>query len=336
MAPCTLPALHVRGEPLLSALAFAPMSGVSNLPARLVAREAGAGLVFSETVSARALVEGRPGALRKLRTDPREGRLAVQLFGGEERFLGEAAVGLAARGIQWLDWNLGCPVKKFLRAGAGAALLREPRLLPPLLAALRRSFPGTLSVKLRLGWDASHLVACEVARMCAAEGVDLVSVHGRTRAQQYRGHADREAIARVVDAVHGLPVLANGDVRSADDVFSMLEETGAAGVMIGRAAVGNPWIFAEALARSAGHSMDSPPRQVRLATLERHVDWIARVVDDSEARTAQVRRYVAAYSKGLPGSGRFRQRALAEPDPERIVSLAREFLSEGERHRRAA
>ena len=303
------------------------MSGISNLPARLLAREAGAGLSFSETISARALVEGRPGALRKLRSDPREGQFAVQVFGSEASFLAEAAANLADRGVRWLDWNLGCPVKKFQRAGAGAVLLREPAKLPPLLAALRRSFPGALSVKMRLGWDASRFVADEVARLSAAEGADLVTVHGRTRAQQYRGHADREAIARVVDAVPGIPVLANGDVRCADDVFTMLDETGAAGVMIGRAAVGNPWIFADALARSAGERSSAPARRVRLATLEHHVDWIARVVDDPKARIAQLRRYVAAYSKGLPGSGRFRERALAETDPDRMMGLAREFLA---------
>ena len=316
------------------------MSGISNLPARLLALEAGAGLAFTETVSARALVEARPAALRKLRSDPGEGRLAVQLFGGEDSFLADAAAQLADRGVRWLDWNLGCPVKKFLRAGAGAALLREPALLPPLFATLRRSFPGTLSVKMRLGWDATQFVADEVARMAAAEGVDLVTVHGRTRAQQYRGHADREGIARVVAAVPEIPVLANGDVRSADDALTMQGETGAAGVMIGRAAVGNPWIFAQVLARSAGEQASAPARRVRLATLERHVEWIARVVDDPDARVAQVRRYVAAYSKGLPGSGRFRERALAQTDPDRIVGLAREFLSGQDRspvrQRRAA
>ncbi len=328
MPPSSLPTLRVRGEPLSSALAFAPMSGISNLPARLLAREAGAGLVFSETISARALVEARPSAVRKLRSHPQEGRLAVQLFGGEARFLGEAAQLLAARGVEWLDWNLGCPVKKFLRAGAGAALLEEPAKLPALMAALRRHMPGALSVKLRLGPDASHFVADEVARMAAAEGFDLVSVHGRTRSQQYRGRADRSGIARVVAAVPELPVLANGDIATPEDVFSMLADTGAAGVMIGRAAVGNPWLFAHTLAQARGERPQAPARQVRLATLERHIDWIRQSIDDPEAQTIQLRRYVAAYSKGLPGSNRFREHALRETDPARMLSLAHTFFSE--------
>ncbi|MGI9431274.1 MAG: tRNA-dihydrouridine synthase, partial [Myxococcota bacterium] len=171
------------------------------------------------------------------------------------------------------------------------------------------------------------IVAPQVARIAADEGVDLVSVHGRTRAQQYRGQVDREAIAAVVDAVPGLPVLANGDIRSPDDVFEMLRATGAAGVMIGRAAVGNPWIFAHTLAAAEGRSAEAPSGLTRLETLERHVDWITRVVDDEAARTAQLRRYVAAYSKGLAGSGRFREHAQMETDPDRILSLARDFLS---------
>lgn len=322
--------LQVREECLASPLVFAPMSGVSNLPARLLAHEAGAGAVFTETVSARALVEGRPGALRKLHSHPLEGRLAVQLFGAERHFLGEAAARLSASGIDWVDLNLGCPVKKFQRAGAGATLLREPRKIAPLLAAIRSASPGVFSIKIRLGWDASQRVGPEVARIAAAEGVDLVSVHGRTRAQQYRGSVDRDAIAEVVDAVPALPVLANGDIRTPDDVFSMLRDTGAAGVMIGRAAVGNPWIFARTRAAAAGTPDAPPSRHARLETLERHVEWIARSVEDPAARTAQVRRYVAAYSKGLAGSGRFREHALSEEDPDRIVSLARDFLRPSE------
>jgi nifR3 family TIM-barrel protein len=304
------------------------MSGISNLPARLLAREAGAGLVFTETISARALVEDRPGALRKLASHPDEGRLAIQLFGGEAAFLGEATQRLVDRGVGWIDWNLGCPVKKFLRAGAGAALLAEPAKLPRLMRAMRHHMPGTLSVKMRLGPDAAHFVADEVAGMAAAEGFDLVSVHGRTRTQQYRGKADRDGIARVVAAVPQLPVLANGDIRSPEDVFSMLADTGAAGVMIGRAAVGNPWLFAQTLALGSGEQPEAPARRVRYATLERHVDWIQHSINDPAARTAQVRRYVAAYSKGMPGSSRFRERALCESDPATLLSMARVFFGE--------
>jgi len=328
LASPALPTLDVRGERLVSPLAFAPLSGVSDLPARLLAHEAGAGLVFTETLNARALVEGRPGALRRLRTDPAEGRLAVQLFGAEPHYLGEAAARLADAGFTWLDLNLGCPVKKFLRAGAGAALLRAPDRLAPLFAALRERFAGTVSVKLRLGWDAAHGVAPEVTRLAAAEGLDLATIHGRTRAQQYRGHADRDAIAAAVESADDLPVLANGDVRTPEDVFAMLRDTGAAGVMIGRAAVGNPWIFAQTRALAAAGHADAPSRRIRLDTLERHVAWIASCTDDPGARNTQIRRYVAAYSKGLPGSSRFRAAALAEPDPDRMVRMARTFLSD--------
>lgn len=327
-----LPSLSVGARALVSPLAFAPMSGVSNGPARWIAREAGAGLVFTETISARALVEGRETALRKLDRAADEAPLAAQLFGRDPDAMAEACRILADRGLDWVDLNLGCPVKKFERAGAGASLLRELPLVGRIVGSMRAAFPGTLSVKTRLGWDAHSVVAAEVARIAAEQGAELLSVHGRTRAQQYRGRADRDAIAEVVAAVPGLPVLANGDIRTPDDVFAMLGETGAAGVMIGRAAIGNPWIFAHTLERARGEAVRPPSAGERLVVLERHVAWLASAVDDPTARLHQVKRHAAAYSKGLAGGARFRERAIEAADPDQIVRLARAFLGE----RRAA
>lgn len=320
--------LEIRGVRLPNRLVMAPMSGVSTLSARLIARDAGAGLVMTETLSARAFLAGRGGAPAKIATVPQEDRLAVQLFGSEPEILAEACGRLAERGFTWIDLNAGCPVPKFIRQGAGAALLRDPARLARIVAAMRARFEGVLSVKLRAGWDAASRNAPVVARQVVDEGADLISIHGRTRAQQYRGRADRVLIREVVRAVPEVPVLANGDVVAPADVAALVLQSGAAGVMIGRGAIGNPWIFEAALAWGGPRELAPPDPATRLRTLERHVELVARAARGPEARVRELRRYAAAYSRGLPGGKQFRIRAMAAREPEALVALARDFLSD--------
>ncbi|MEE9607300.1 MAG: tRNA dihydrouridine synthase DusB [Myxococcota bacterium] len=309
-------------------LVLAPMAGVSNLPFRLIAREAGAALTFTETVSAKGLVMGGPKTRRLLRSSPREAPVAFQLFGSDPAILGEACRRLGAEGVAWIDLNAGCPVKKFIKNRAGSALLRDLPRAAAIVRAMRAAFSGTLSVKMRTGWDGSSIVAPEFARIAVAEGAELVSVHGRTRSQQYAGRADRDAIRRVVDAVPGTPVLANGDVVEAEDVFDVLRETGAAGVMIGRGAMGNPWIFEQSLALARGGAPRRPTAAQRLVTIERHVALMEASFDDRQALAANLKKYVAAYSRGLPGSAAFRQAALEALELDSILELTRAFFSE--------
>jgi tRNA-dihydrouridine synthase B len=192
---------------------------------------------------------------------------------------------------------------------------------------MRRGFSGTLSVKMRSGWDAASINAPEFARIAAGEGAEVISVHGRTRAQQYTGRADRNVIRRVVDAVPDMPVLANGDVTRPRDVFAMLRDTGAAGVMIGRGALGNPWIFAQTLELARHGTLRRPTPEQRLATIERHVALMEDTCESRHHLGAHLKKYVSAYSKGLPGSASFRQAALASGDPDRILDLTRRFFA---------
>ncbi len=319
--------IALRGHSLSNNLVMAPMAGVSNLPFRLIAREAGAALVFTETVSAKGLVQGGRKTWRLLNSSPREAPVAFQLFGSDPEILAEACRRLEGNGAVWIDLNAGCPVKKFIKNRAGSALLRDVELAARIVRAMRRNFSGTLSVKMRSGWDADSLNAPEVARIVAAEGAELISVHGRTRAQQYTGSADRDVIRRVVEAVPDTPVLANGDITCPDDVFSMLRETRAAGVMIGRGAMGNPWIFEQTLARAQGRPIRQPSPAQRLATVERHWSLIEKTFDDRRSLVVQLKKYVAAYSKGLPGSAAFRQAALESSELDRILDLTRNFFS---------
>lgn len=325
--PTAIHPIGLRRLRLENNLVLAPMAGVSNLPFRLISREAGAALTFTETVSAKGLVMGGHKTRRLLDTSPREAPVAFQLFGSDPDVLGEACRQLEADQAAWIDLNMGCPVKKFIKNQAGSSLLRDLPRATAIVRAMRKNFAGTLSVKVRTGWDADQIVAPEFARMAADEGVELISVHGRTRAQQYTGRADRSIIRRVVEAVPDVPVLANGDVITPRDVFEMLDETGAAGVMIGRGAMGNPWIFAQTLSLARGGPLREPTRVERLETIERHIARILQAFDDERALATNLKKYLSAYSGGLHGSARFRQRALQSDDVAEILALAREFFA---------
>lgn len=325
--PRAIHPIRLRLLTLESNLVLAPMAGVSNLPFRLLSREAGAALVFTETVSAKGLVNGGAKTWRLLRHSPREAPVAFQLFGSEPEGLAEACRRLEGEeGAVWIDLNMGCPVKKFIRNCAGSSLLREPARVAAILRAMRAALRGTLSVKMRTGWDAESINAPEIARIAVAEGAELVSVHGRTRAQAYTGRADRAVIRRVVEAIPGTPVLANGDVVRAEQVFEMLRETGAAGVMIGRGALGNPWIFEQALVLARGGRAGRPSAQARLATIERHVELMASCFEDRESLAHNLKKYVAAYARGLAGAAEFREAVNRSHDADRLIALTREFF----------
>ena len=325
--PPAIRPIQLRLHRLDHNLVLAPMAGVSNLPFRLIAVEAGAALVFSETVSARGLVNGGRKSWRLLRSSPRESPCAFQLFGSEAETLAEACRLLADEGAEWIDLNVGCPVKKFIRSGAGSALLRDLPRAGAIVRAMRAAFPGTLSVKMRTGWDAASMNAHEFARIAEAEGAELLSVHGRTRSQQYQGEADRAAIRRVVEAVPALPVLANGDIRQPDEALSMLRETGAAGVMIGRGAMGNPWIFQQILSLHAEGWVSAPTASARLDTIERHIGLMRESFPDDALLASNLKKYVAAYSKGMQGSAAFRQVALESTELAFLLDHTRRYFS---------
>ena len=307
-------------------LVLAPMAGVTNLPFRLIARESGAGLVFTETVSAKGLVSGGAKSWRLVTSSPKEQPLAYQIFGGEAEYLGTATRMLVDRGAECIDLNLGCPVKKFLKHGAGACLLREPAKVGPLVRAMRRANPqGAVSVKVRLGWDSNSITAPEVARIAEAEGADFVSVHGRTRAQLYSGRAHRGGIRDVVDAV-SIPVFANGDITTADEALSMLEETGAAGVMIGRGAMNNPWIFSQIAQRASGRPVPRPSARDRERLVEKHLQLMVDFFRDDRSTVHMLKKYLCAYSTGLPGASDFRDRVNRADELNALVSQAQAFF----------
>ena len=227
-------------------LILAPMAGITQLPFRRLAKEAGCGLVVSEMISAHGLVYGGRKTAELLESDPAERPLSVQIFGADPHIMMEAARIVQARGADILDINLGCSVRKIIRQGAGAALMREPKTLEAVLKTIRPAVSLPLTVKIRSGWDHSGDQAVAVGRIAEDCGVDAVAIHPRTAVQGFGGTADWSLIARLKESV-SIPVIGNGDIQGPDDVLRMQRQTSCDAVMIGRASMGNPWIFSQAL-----------------------------------------------------------------------------------------
>lgn len=287
-------------------LVLAPMSGVTNLPFRLVCKEQGAGLVCNEFVSACGLFHGNPRSQAYLLFDERERPVSSQIFGAHEEAVVAAALQVEASGADLLDFNLGCAVRKVMRLQAGAYLLREPGRVARLVRALTRAVCLPVTVKMRMGWDAHHINAVEIARICEGEGAAAITVHGRTAIQGYRGRANWEVIGEVKQAVT-IPVIGNGDVQEPPDAARMLASTGCDGVMIGRAAQGNPWIFKRAAHYlRTGELLPPPTPQERLATALQHGELLLQLKGEFLG-LREMRKHFCWYTHGLPHSAALRE-----------------------------
>ncbi len=273
------------------------MAGVTNAPFRLVCRECGAGPLTSEEIDAYAYVRANGKTELLTRYLPEERPLAMQLLGADPDMLAEAARRLEATGADGIDLNMGCPVRKIVSKGHGSALMRDPLAAAVIFRTLRKAVSRVpFTIKIRGGWDEHTVNAVEIARLAESEGVDAITVHPRTRSQQFTGQAPWDVIASVVAAVR-LPVTGNGDVRSVEDARAMVAATGCAAVMIGRGALGTPWIF-------GGAPVD---REARAAIIRRHVDLVETHLPERVA-LVQLKKHLAWYSSGLPGSAAVRPR----------------------------
>jgi nifR3 family TIM-barrel protein len=302
---------------------FAPLAGISNLPLRLLAKEAGCGLVCSEMVSANGLVYGSEKTRLLLQSCPQEKPLSVQLFGADPVMMADAAQLAAADGADLIDINLGCSVKKILKSGAGAALMREPERAGRVLRAVVDAVDLPVTLKLRSGWTPDAGQALEIARIAEADGIKALTIHPRTATQGFRGRADWSVIRRMKEAVC-LPVIGNGDIETADDAVRMLTETGCDGVMVGRAAIGNPHIFSEIVARLNGREVAPQTLTQRLTTMMR---FVAASVDYLGEETACyiLRSRMCWFVKGLPHASHFRQAIRFLRSREEALAHIREF-----------
>lgn len=284
---------------------FAPLAGISNLPMRLLAREAGCGLVCSEMISSNGLVYGSRKTRQLMASDPAEKPLSIQIFGSDPEIMAQAARIVEASGADILDINFGCSVKKILKSGSGAALMKSPKQARAVLEAVRKAVKIPLSIKIRSGWERSGQEALDIAAIAEDAGVDAVAVHPRTASQGFRGCADWTIITRVKACV-SIPVIGNGDVATAEDALRMKSETGCDAVMIGRAAVGNPWIFSQIKALGAGGAFQEVDDGTRFKTMIRYLE--ASVAHYGETHACyMMRSRLGWFVKRLPHAAKFRE-----------------------------
>lgn len=285
---------------------LAPMAGVTDLPFRLLCRELGAGMVCMEMVSAKAIYYGNKNTEGLLEVHAKEAPSSLQLFGSDPVIISEMAKKIEERPFAVFDINMGCPVPKVVNNGEGSALMKNPDLAREILRNLVKAVKKPVTVKIRKGFDEEHVNAVEIAKIAEDCGVAAVAVHGRTREQYYSGKADWDIIAAVKDAV-SIPVIGNGDVDSPEQAQALLRHTGCDGIMIGRGAQGNPWIFREvAQFLKTGKIPARPDNHEKKELILRHAA-LQLAYKGEYTGVREMRKHLSWYTVGMPGSARFRQ-----------------------------
>lgn len=316
----------IGGIPLRGPVVLAPMAGITNSPFRRLAVEWGAGLVYTEMISAKGLVHGSARTEELLSFSEAERPIACQLFGSDPKSMAKAATIIAGYAPDLIDINMGCPTPKIVRNGDGAALLRTPSLAFEVIQAVVGAATVPVTVKIRSGWDEDSINAVETALLAQRAGAAAIAVHGRTRDQFYSGNADWEVIREVKDALT-IPVIGNGDVKSPSDARDMFQATGCDLVMIGRGSLGNPWIFSQAVEVLNGIEPFAVTPAQRVDMLLRHLDMLQRL-KGPRLTLGESRRYVGWYLKGLPKAGLIRQKVTRAETLSEVKSILQDYLSD--------
>ncbi len=297
--------MKIGSQPLDNITILAPLAGITNLPFRLLAKKAGCALVCSEMISANGLIHKSKKTHQMLDSLPEEKPLSVQIFGADPSIMAEAARIVESSGADLLDINFGCSVKKVIKTGAGVALMKEPEKAETLLKAVRKSVNIPLTIKIRAGGDKSGIQAFKIAKIAEACGVDAIAVHPRTSAQRFMGRADWSIISAVKKIV-SIPVIGNGDIVMPDDAIRMQKETGCDAIMIGRAAIGNPWIFSQVLSLARGDDISDVDPLHRFELMIEYIKTSVRCFGEKRA-CYMMRSRLGWFAKGFPYSSKFRK-----------------------------
>ena len=319
--------MQIGSHQLRNNLFVAPMAGVTDRPFRQLCKQLGAGLAVSEMVASNSLLWGSEKTRRRANHDGEVSPISVQIAGADPQMMADAARYNVDQGAQIIDINMGCPAKKVCNAAAGSALLRDEPLVGRILDAVVGAVDVPVTLKFRTGWDRQNRNALTVARIAESAGIRLLSIHGRTRACNYTGHAEYDTI-REVKAASRLPIIANGDITTPEEVRQVLAYTGADGVMIGRAAQGRPWIFREIAHFLATGEILPPPlvseiREVMVAHLHDLYGFYGL-----ERGVKVARKHISWYTKGLAGSASFRHRMNQLATCEEQLEAVERFFEE--------
>ncbi|MFK2826938.1 tRNA dihydrouridine synthase DusB [Bacillus sp. B190/17] len=322
--------LKIGNIEMKNQVVLAPMAGICNSAFRLTVKEFGAGLVCAEMVSDKGIVLQNEKTMNMLYIDEREKPLSLQIFGGERESLVQAASFVDKNtNADIIDINMGCPVPKITKCDAGAKWLLDPNKIYEMVAAVTEAVDKPVTVKMRMGWDEDHIYAVENARAVERAGGQAVALHGRTRVQLYEGKANWDIIKEVKQSVN-IPVIGNGDVQTPQDAKRMLEETGVDGVMIGRAALGDPWmIYRTVRYLETGELMAEPTAREKIDVCLLHLDRLIALKNEHIA-VREMRKHAAWYLKGIRGNARVRKDINLCETREELVHLLSSFIQEVE------
>lgn len=307
---------------------LAPMAGVSDYPYRKLIREMGVELLYTEMVSAKGYEYGNKRTAELIEFDKSEkAKIAVQIFGEEPDFMARAAAGISEEyNVDLIDINMGCPARKIVKNGAGSALMKDLDLAYEIIESTVKAADVPVTVKMRSGWDEDNINAVELAKIAEEAGAAAAAVHGRTRSQFYKGQADWKIIKKVVQAVE-IPVIANGDIFSAEDAKAVFEQTNCDGIMIGRAAQGYPWIFKEIIEYlKTGRLIEKPSYSEKIEMALRHLKLAVDYYGENHG-VPIMRKHISWYLKGLPNASDIKNKVNQLSDMEALIELLRKYQS---------